>query len=77
MLYRPCPNCGSNLDPGERCDCAENARRAEPMEIISRKGVMENVSNNDKSRPDLPPRGKTGGRICEPRHGIDRSAVLA
>lgn len=19
--YRPCPYCGANLDPGERCDC--------------------------------------------------------
>ena len=21
MLYRICPNCGSALDPGEKCDC--------------------------------------------------------
>lgn len=21
MLYRTCPFCGANLDPGERCDC--------------------------------------------------------
>lgn len=21
--YRVCPNCGSNLDPGERCDCKD------------------------------------------------------
>ena len=20
-IYRTCPNCGANLDPGERCDC--------------------------------------------------------
>lgn len=20
-LYRPCPHCGANLDPGEKCDC--------------------------------------------------------
>lgn len=19
--YKPCPNCGANLDPGEKCDC--------------------------------------------------------
>ena len=19
--YEPCPNCGANLDPGEKCDC--------------------------------------------------------
>ena len=21
--YHTCPNCGANLDPGERCDCEE------------------------------------------------------
>lgn len=21
--YRECPNCGLNLDPGERCDCSK------------------------------------------------------
>ena len=21
--YNVCPNCGSNLDPGERCDCED------------------------------------------------------
>lgn len=21
MTYYPCPDCGANLDPGERCDC--------------------------------------------------------
>lgn len=23
MYYDTCPNCGSNLDPGEKCDCQE------------------------------------------------------
>lgn len=23
MIYRTCPRCGANLDPGERCDCRE------------------------------------------------------
>ncbi len=21
MVYKTCPECGANLDPGERCDC--------------------------------------------------------
>lgn len=25
MYYHECPNCGAYLDPGERCDCEENA----------------------------------------------------
>lgn len=23
MLYRECPYCGANLDPGELCDCRD------------------------------------------------------
>lgn len=23
MIYKTCPICGANLDPGERCDCNE------------------------------------------------------
>lgn len=72
MLYRPCPVCGSNLDPGERCDCTDQPDN----EIISRKGVMKNVSHSNKDGSDIPTRGTNRGGICEPRHGIDRSAVL-
>ena len=25
--FRVCPNCGSNLDPGEKCDCEEWAAK--------------------------------------------------
>ena len=27
MHYYTCPHCGSNLDPGERCDCTKHERR--------------------------------------------------
>lgn len=30
MYYKTCPRCGANLDPGERCECAD--RRLEPGE---------------------------------------------
>lgn len=35
--YKVCPNCGSHLDPGERCECqdtrpAEAGREAAPEE---------------------------------------------
>lgn len=32
--YNICPNCGSNLDPGETCDCE---RESQPEEV-ERKG---------------------------------------
>ena len=28
-FYRQCSLCGSNLDPGERCDCEQEAQREE------------------------------------------------
>ena len=72
MQYKICSNCGCNLDHGERCDC-----RDQPTEdIIPRKGVMTNVNHNDKSRPDVPPGGTTGGGICESRHSLHGSAVF-
>lgn len=27
--YNSCPYCGSNLDPGETCDCQREKRKAE------------------------------------------------
>lgn len=27
--YRVCPNCGANLDPGERCDCQDEEKQDE------------------------------------------------
>ena len=26
--YRTCPYCGAHLDPGERCDCWEDEKKA-------------------------------------------------
>lgn len=28
--YDTCPNCGSNLDPGEKCECAKYQQREPP-----------------------------------------------
>lgn len=73
MLYRQCPACGSNLDPGERCDCTDQPHN----EIISRKGVITNVSHSNKDGSNVPPRRTNCGGICEPGHGIGRGAILA
>ena len=27
--YNTCPNCGSNLDPGEKCDCTTERKKQE------------------------------------------------
>ena len=32
MYYRPCPTCGANLDPGERCDCQDKEKAAPVLE---------------------------------------------
>ncbi len=34
-FYRPCPYCGANLDPGERCDCRmDEKKEADPMQRV-------------------------------------------
>ena len=41
--YNTCPNCGSNLDPGERCEC-ENGKAKEQekkQEFFNRHLKME------------------------------------
>ena len=40
MIYRTCPICGANLDPGERCDCNEYqnaATRSNSQQIAAQK----------------------------------------
>ena len=32
MKYRTCPYCGSNLDPGEHCDCQDKKEAQEAQE---------------------------------------------
>lgn len=35
-MYRECPLCGSNLDPGETCDCRiEKAKKESKVKLIS------------------------------------------
>lgn len=35
MYYRTCPECGSNLDPGEQCDCNEEKEfRKEESKVL-------------------------------------------
>lgn len=29
--YNTCPNCGCNLDPGEKCDCESEAKKKEEL----------------------------------------------
>lgn len=29
VYYRECPDCGSSLDPGERCDCRDERKKKE------------------------------------------------
>ena len=43
--YWTCPHCGSNLDPGERCDCLKGLKkpfRGEEMKM--RKGLTNHIS---------------------------------
>ncbi len=34
MQYKVCPDCGANLDPGERCSCSYAAQRLDIARLI-------------------------------------------
>lgn len=40
--YRVCPECGSNLDPGEPCDCKRKHQPAARCDAAARRGQLEN-----------------------------------
>lgn len=44
-FYKTCPHCGDNLDPGEKCDCQEQAKETDPVEYCTQCG--EPLSEDD------------------------------
>ena len=53
-LYKKCPDCGSNLDPGEICDCiVSKVRAASDGEDSSRKRLLDWAAANKKEYPAL------------------------
>lgn len=47
MMYRTCPQCGSNLDPGESCDCGKWETRADQdARVAERKEAVNNGKND-------------------------------
>ena len=58
MIFRTCPDCGANLDPGEKCRCREEAQeekriaeREAKLEAL-RKGLLQHMrtQNREKDR---------------------------
>lgn len=55
MYYHPCPNCGANLDPGERCDCTmtmEEKKQAGRRHLASLQNTKNCVNNNINYKED-------------------------
>ena len=50
--YRVCPNCGCNLDPGERCDCKERAEQDAAKEAAQ---LAADLTHIDRREPALMP----------------------
>lgn len=42
-FYKICPDCGASLDPGEKCDCREEAEKKQ--EFFSR--ALENGTESE------------------------------
>lgn len=47
--YRICPKCGCSLDPGEQCDCEEEAAR----EHERRKKLLEGLIVQERNSSQL------------------------
>lgn len=51
-FYRPCPHCGANLDPGERCDCRmDEKKEADPVERVRPQAPNSTVLSLSSIRP--------------------------
>jgi len=48
--YKTCPECGSHLDPGERCDC-RSEKTATDAANIDGGGKIEQVTKQTTIRP--------------------------
>ncbi len=56
--YYTCPFCGSNLDPGERCDC-QVAAKQEPDPVIGKRIRIIIAPGQLKKQPRIT--AKVGG----------------
>ena len=55
--YRSCPKCGSNLDPGERCNCCGSMMSEEilvnpinPLSLYVKKNCIDRVCDDCKNQ---------------------------
>lgn len=44
-MYCECPLCGASLDPGERCDCADQSERHEKTTLPETARVVTDLSH--------------------------------
>ena len=49
MQFRVCENCGSHLDPGEKCDCEIEKREVEKCKQEEKKKPVAAALNSFKS----------------------------
>ena len=42
-LYKTCPVCGANLDPGERCDCEKGCSSFSKRSVEMGRGLKQAV----------------------------------
>ena len=51
MNYKTCPLCGSNLDPGESCDCQKEAPRIIEMSRTEKEKIGAPALEQDAKKP--------------------------
>lgn len=61
--YHVCPNCGSNLDPGETCDCERESKVKEETEGKDGKIYGGHIKATSRTLPLYEGRDVTAGQL--------------
>lgn len=49
-FYKICPDCGANLDPGERCDCISEKEKQKELKKIKKKEINRMIAVEDNGQ---------------------------
>lgn len=53
MLYRPCPYCGANMDPEEKCTCRQEEERERAARRRAQIDALRADLERDREQKDL------------------------
>ena len=60
-FYKKCPDCGANLDPGEKCDCSNN-NDSFCVETDQRNAIQRNPTQRNRKQKNSTIEKKTNSK---------------